>query len=564
MLSAKTEVEKIVLSSDITGLFRRFATSWGDQMEAVLANAINVLLEHPKQQTLLTLRRFLVNDKFRKQILDDIDDDYLLQFWIEEFKLLRKQSVASIITRLDTFLRPKVVRAMMEQTGGIDIAECINSKKILLVKLSQGLIGEQNAHLLGSLFTAKLYQAAQGRQSISAQERNPFFLYIDEFQHFVTPSMEALLSGARKFGLGLILAHQDLHQLTGQDTRVANSLLSNAGIRVCFRVGDNDAKKLESGFTHFEAQDLQKLDIGHAIIRVGSAKNDCNIVAPLVPNTKDEEKSKLIQSHTRRFYSHSSENTSSQSKPKPKEEIKKKVVSLDDEKKKEQEIIKPLKEEAKERPVIKTTIKELTKPSAPKEPAKEEIKSVEPVEKTNDFEAKAQVFKEKEAKRLATKEHSRIQKRIQQAAHTYQFKADLEYPVKEPEGRIDVAIFAGEIKIACEISVTNKADYEVKNIQKCLSNGFDIVLMCSQKVSHLKAIQKKAQSSLTEQQLKRVMFGNASHCIEIIHKIAMEQKPKTQTIRGYRVKVNYQKVSNQSGKNAKDMLLNTIITSMRK
>ena len=175
IFSAKTEVEKIVLSSDITGLFRRFASSWGDQMEAVLSNAINVLLDHPNPQTLITLRRFLVNESFRKEILNAIDDDYLLQFWQQEFKLLRKQSVASIITRLDTFLRPKIIRLMMEQTGGVDVSNCIKERKIVLVKLSQGLIGTQNAHLLGSLFTAKLYQAAQGRQAQAASTRHPFF-----------------------------------------------------------------------------------------------------------------------------------------------------------------------------------------------------------------------------------------------------------------------------------------------------------------------------------------------------------------------------------------------------
>lgn len=219
------------------------------------------------------------------------------------------------------------------------------------------------------------------------------------------------------------------------------------------------------------------------------------------------------------------------------------------------EPVQPIQKEVKEeqKPIVEKIIKK------PIDETKEK-----PIRPISDFEAKAQAYKEKEAKKLATKEHSRIQKRIQQAAHTYQFKADLEYPVKEPEGRVDVAIFAGNIKIACEISVTNKADYEVKNIQKCLTNGFDMVLMCSQKTPHLKAIQTKAQNILTSDELKKVLFGNTSECIEIIHKVAMAQKPKTQTIRGYRIKVNYNKVSEQSGKNAKDMLLNTIITSMRK
>ena len=91
-----------------------------------------------------------------------------------------------------------------------------------------------------------------------------------------------------------------------------------------------------------------------------------------------------------------------------------------------------------------------------------------------------------------------------------------------------------------------------------------MVLMCSQKPTHLQAIQNKARNVLSGEQLKKVVFGNTSECIEVIHKVAMAQKPKTQTIRGYRVKVNYQTVSKQHGKDAKDMLLNTIISAMRK
>ena len=126
--------------------------------------------------------------------------------------------IAPLLTRIDTFLRPKVIRYMLAQTGGVDFKKCIEEKKIVLIKLSQGLIGEENSFLLGSIFLSKFNQVAQGRQSLPKSERHPYYIYLDEFQNFVTPSITRILSGARKYGLGLVLAHQELGQI--DDTKI--------------------------------------------------------------------------------------------------------------------------------------------------------------------------------------------------------------------------------------------------------------------------------------------------------------------------------------------------------
>src|SRR5205807_2095246 len=120
-----------------------------------------------------------------------------------------------------TFLRPKLIRNMVAQKKGIDFEDILDSKKILLVKLSQGLIGAENSYLLGTFIVSKIQQTAMARQSKAKSERNDFFLYIDEFQSFITPSMSTILSGARKYHLGLILAHQDMQQLNRQDPELA-------------------------------------------------------------------------------------------------------------------------------------------------------------------------------------------------------------------------------------------------------------------------------------------------------------------------------------------------------
>ena len=112
---------------------------------------------------------------------------------------------------------------------------------------------------------------------MSAAERKHFYLYVDEFHHFVTPSMAAILSGARKYHLGLVLAHQELNQLWSRDKEVASAVISNPYTRVCFRLGDFDAKKLEDGFSHFNAKDLQNLGVGEAICRMERSEYDFNL-----------------------------------------------------------------------------------------------------------------------------------------------------------------------------------------------------------------------------------------------------------------------------------------------
>ena len=246
ILSAHSELERNLLASDLVSVFRRLSTSFGDQMNTVLANAIMAFLESTDGGTLSDLRRFLVEREFRERFLATVRDPEILYYWQKEFPLLTGKPQGPILTRLDTFLRPKVIRHMVSQKENrIDCGAIMNGRRILLVKLAQGLIGEENSYLLGTLIVSKLNQMAMSRQNMAAAERKHFYLYVDEFHNFVTPSLAAIFAGARKYNLGLILAHQELHQLSSRDTDVASAVISNPYTRVCFRLGDFDAKKLE-------------------------------------------------------------------------------------------------------------------------------------------------------------------------------------------------------------------------------------------------------------------------------------------------------------------------------
>ncbi len=555
ILAVQSEAEKIVLSGDLAAMFKRLSTSWGDQMDAILGNAVNVFLEHPKGGTLLELRMFLTDNKFRKKILSEIDDAYVKHFWEREFPMLRKNAVAPLLTRLDIFLRAKVIRNMMGQKKGLDFQKVINSNKILIIKLAQGLIGEANAYLLGTLITSKLYQAAQSRQTLDQDKRKPYFIYIDEFQNFITPSMESILSGARKFGLGLVLVHQDLQQLFKVDAKVGNSLISNAGTRICFRVGELDAQKLNKGFHHFEVADLQNLGVGEAIVRADRSDNDCNITTfllPDIPENAEQIKGDII-AHTRSNYSNQTNvdkvfnygGNVTNEKPEPKQ-------TKESPKTKE-----PPKPKDPPQPEPKVEVK--GEPKAPKSESKSQAE-----EPTQDIDEAAEAFKEKERKRAEQRAHTQQQEFIRKTAQDYGFKAIIEEATTNPVGRVDVGIRTDKLKIACEISVTTPPSYELKNIQKCLSNGYDIVVMCSEDAKHLANIKTLCDKELPTSAYPNVIFGDARTLVQLLNNISTQEKPQQKTVKGYRVKVKYSNLSEQDKTTQMKNLVRTILDAQRK
>ncbi len=303
ILGARSESEKDLLSSDLVGVFRRLSTSWGDQMTAVLGNAILIFLESPHGGTLLDLRRFLLDESFRRGTLASVSDPYLLSFWREEFPLLvGRRPQAPILTRLDTFLRSRLVRRVVTaDEPALDFRELTDGGRIFLAKLAAGAIGEENAALLGSLLVSKLHQVTLMREAQALESRRPFFLYIDEFHELATPSMASLFSGARKYRLGLTVAHQDLYQLHRALPEVERAILGNAYTRICFRVGEEDARQLERGMGFFTAEDLMALQVGQAICRVGGRDHDFNLAVERLPALDSVEAVRRRQALRERF-----------------------------------------------------------------------------------------------------------------------------------------------------------------------------------------------------------------------------------------------------------------------
>lgn len=250
--------DRALFASQLITVFKRFwADSWGPRLEHVLRNAILAIAPLPKA-TLIFLYRFLTEERLREGITEDITDPLVKQFWAKEFpsysKSLQSEALAPVLNKLGAFVANPVIRHIVgQERSRLDLMSLMERQSIVLCPLATGRIGEDASHLLGGLLVAAVQLAAMARP----RGGPPFYLYADEFQHFVNDSVATILAESRKFGLGLTLAHQYLGQLTDH---VRDAVLGNVGGIVVFRVGGEDAAMLEPEFAPtFSAYDLANL-----------------------------------------------------------------------------------------------------------------------------------------------------------------------------------------------------------------------------------------------------------------------------------------------------------------
>ncbi len=263
---------KHLVASGLMAIFTKiWANVWSARMEYIMNNAILALLETP-DTTLLGITRILVDKEYRQKIISNVKDPVVKAFWVNEYEQWRDQfrneAIAPIQNKVGQFLSTSLIRNVVGQAKStIDIFDVMNSKKIFLVNVSKGRIGEDNSALLGAMLITKIQLAAMERIRIPEEERADFFLYIDEFQNFGTDSFAGILSEARKYRLDLILAHQYVGQLVtggsgsiGVSTKVRDAVFGNVGTMIVFRVGATDAEFLENEFApEFTIEDIVNL-----------------------------------------------------------------------------------------------------------------------------------------------------------------------------------------------------------------------------------------------------------------------------------------------------------------
>jgi hypothetical protein len=536
ILSAHNDIEKEILSSDLVAAFKRQSTSWGDQMNSVLANAILAFVESTEGGTLVELRRFLVEKSFRDAFLSTVTDPNIVYYWQKEYPLLKSSSIGSILTRLDSFLRPKLIRNMVAQRKSIDFQHLMDTKKIILVKLSHGMMGAENSYLLGTFIVSKIYQAAMARQAQAKEERTPFFMYVDEFQNYATESMCHILEGTRKYGLSLTLAHQGMRQLEA-NSELASSIIANAGTRICFRLGEVDAKKFADGFSYFDAQDLQNLSVGEAIGRIEKSENDFSLTTFQLPASEvpREIKGQIID-FSRKTYG----------TPK---HIVEQALALSMQVEQSTEPAPPITKRTKEedQPPVPTEPVQPVPPvpqkeykPLPKFLQQAEVGEIKEIAETSEVDK----FKQAHEERL----HVSLQNRIKLMAEQRGFKTTLEAPTYTRAGFVDVCLERNNKKIAIEISVTTSVAWEMKNVAKCLQEGYDTVIACSPNTRTLENIRTHI-GSLSETDRAKLLVCNPDALFEYLDTLVQADAPAEQTSKGWQVKVKLRNVSDEEAKN---------------
>ncbi len=280
MLEAKTEEQKDFISQEMVAIFYKLVTDpsmIGPMFEHQMRNVMFTLmadLENPG--TIAEIPRMFTDDEFVKKWKKKLKDPVVLAFWDNEMAKTsdfhKSEMLGYLISKVGRFVENQMVRNIIGQThSSFNFREVMDQKKILLVNLAKGKVGEINSNLLGMIVVSKLQMAALERADLPEEKRHDFYLYIDEFQNFITDSIATILSEARKYKLNLIIANQFMKQLEDNKgkTTVRDAVLGNAGTLVTFRIGPEDAELLAKEYAPvFSAYDLINVEQYTAYVKL--------------------------------------------------------------------------------------------------------------------------------------------------------------------------------------------------------------------------------------------------------------------------------------------------------
>ncbi len=288
--------------SEVIGVLKRmFGDSWGPRLEHILRYTILALLDRP-ETTLLDISRMLTDKDFRKETLNYCLDVTVLQFWKHEFGQWNEkqvnESIAPVLNKVGAFTANPIIRNIIGQPkSSFDVRKIMDEGKILVVNLSKGLIGEDNAGILGAFLVTKVQLAAMSRSDIpDVADRRPFYLYVDEFQNFATDSFAVILSEARKYGLNLTVANQYISQMTDS---VRDAVFGNVGTTISFRVSADDAPILTKQFEPiFDQNDLIQMNNRHFVISMiinGEKAPAFSATTLSLPTTPQDNFDKIVE-----------------------------------------------------------------------------------------------------------------------------------------------------------------------------------------------------------------------------------------------------------------------------
>lgn len=309
LLELGDPAQRDLIADGVVEVFKKqFGDSWGPRLQYIMQNAVATCLE-AQGVTLLAVLRVLTDKNFRKFILKQVKDPILKKFWEEEFTSMSTNSrlvteaVAPIQNKVGRFISTAIIRNIIGQVKStVDLREIMDNRKIFLVNLAQGKIGEENCSLLGGMLITRLQSTAMERVDIPFDQRKDFFLYVDEFQNFATESFAKVLSEARKFKLNLTMTNQYIEQLP---ITVRNAIFGNVGSLGSFVVSQSDAQILANEFAPiFSAEDLVSLESHAMYVKLcvdGMTSKPFSAKSLDLKYEKKENKEKIIENSRRKY-----------------------------------------------------------------------------------------------------------------------------------------------------------------------------------------------------------------------------------------------------------------------
>jgi hypothetical protein len=336
---------KMQLTIGFIDIFKKlFGTNWSDRLEHVLRYTTLALLDSPNT-TVLSILKMLTDKNYRQTIVSRIQDSVVKNFWVSEFagwsEKFDAEAITPLLNKVGQLVSTNMIRNILGQPGNkFDIRQMMDEKKILLMKVSKGLLGEENSGLLGSMIITKIYQAAMQRADMEESKREDFYLYIDEFHNFATDTFAEILSEARKYHLNLTIANQYIGQLIPV---VQKTVFGNIGSVISFRVGADDAGILAAEYNPiFKERDIINLGVREFYIKMSvngeirEAFSARTLNAPPVTNDCTQQ----IIEHSRNSYC------------KPKDEVEKLLSKWDEAGEFSEENLAPEYEQEFEEPLI--------------------------------------------------------------------------------------------------------------------------------------------------------------------------------------------------------------------
>jgi len=555
-------------ANELISAFRKILSdSWGVRMEDLMRNSLIALAE--AGLTLTELPQFLTHRGVRQGILEKVSHP-LAQEYFKRFDTMTDRSqvtwIEPIMNKINAFFSDERIRHIFSsEKSSFNIREIMDHRKILLIKLDKGKL-KDSADLLGSLLMAKIQMAAFSRSDILQRKRIPFYMYIDEFQNFATESFSIVLSEARKYGLSLIMAHQTLAQIPEE---LRSLILGNTGIQVYFRLNRHDATALAKEAFEYSGFEIKSVkgssrhywSLGEEWERY---TGELQALAPRVCYVKHKIQGGVIAIRTADIETAQEEfiDIAGMTEREYLNLIgafpfgKKYLVSRAE-----------INRKAAERQgLIKETAKPPKRIIEEKRIIPSEAQAVGPEEKIAQTFGITELPKEgiRASRDKEITQHRYLQNLIKKIAEDKGYKATIEQPALNGQGKIDVALERNGKKIACEISITSTDEQELKNIEKCLAEGYEKVILCSPEKKTLENVRSLISQGLSKSDQAKVLYLQPEELLHYLDELEAAEQSKEERVKGYRVKVQYTATKEEEKKAKREAVAQVILQAMKR